>query len=103
MLDPQEVEYELVCEPEHMRIRGNCSAINDEVDEECATWIENQLEAGNDWAWCSVRVTARWEGFEEHTYLGGCSYTSEEDFRKDGYFEDMKHEALQALVDQVVI
>jgi hypothetical protein len=44
-----------------------------------------------------VKITAKWEGFEGHDYLGCCSYLSEEDFKNGGYWEDMKQQALDDL------
>jgi hypothetical protein len=103
MFDIGEVEYEVECLVEDMPIRGNCMASGDDVvDEDCAKEIESRLADGNDWAWCCVKVTARWHTFESTEYLGGCSYEDEEDFRKGGYFEDMQDEALHILTNQIV-
>ena len=50
------------------------------------------------WGWCTVKVTAKWNGIEESEYLGGCSYESEEDFIKNsGYYDDMRKEAIARL------
>lgn len=32
------------------------------------------------WGWCCIRTTVNYDGFEATTYLGCCSYESEEDF-----------------------
>jgi len=34
-------------------------------------------------------------------YLGGCTYESEEDFKKDGYYADMKQNAYNSLIKQL--
>lgn len=96
-LTENEVEFTLTCEPEDISYKGNCSAIDDETDREQEQWIEDQLDRGNQWAWCQVTVTARWKGFKGQSSLGGCSYKSEKDFRQGGYFEDMKAEAMTEL------
>ena len=57
------------------------------------------LESGNQWAWCSVCVTARYGSLEGETWLGGCSYESEESFR-DCEYETMKADALEVLRDR---
>lgn len=45
-----------------------------------------------------MTITATWGGgFEGSSQLGCCGSVDEEDFKKDVYYEDMKHEALKAL------
>ena len=97
-LREEEVVFDCECEPEEMQIEGNASAIGPEEDAQTYKWIRDQLDGGNEWAWCGVIVTARWGDFEAKEYLGGCSYESREDFMKPGgYYDDMKSEALAAL------
>lgn len=97
-LTADEVEFVLTCEPEDIAIEGNCSAIDDETDAEIAAWIYDQLDAGNEWAWCRVTVTARWKDFAGADHLGGCSYRSREEFMAPGgYYEDMRAVALEDL------
>lgn len=73
------------------------------VDKETEDWIAEQLDRGNEWAWCCVKVTATFTDSEGNTYvgadyLGGCSYKSRADFcTDDGYFPDMKTAALDDL------
>lgn len=101
-LTADEVEFVVECEGEHIPYKGNCSAIDEESDRKAETWIRNQLRRGNQWAWCSVKVTARWKGYEGHDYLGGCSYKSKDDFcQPGGYYDDMKDEALAELNKQL--
>lgn len=92
-----QVEFEIICEPEEIEIHGNASAIDDDTDRETEEWITDQLNSGNEWAWCCVHVIARWKDFEGHDHLGCCSYESEEDFKAGGYWEDMKARALDDL------
>lgn len=89
------IEYSIECLPEHISPEGNASAIDDETDAEILAEIYSQLDSGNEWAWCCVRVkaTAIDEDGEQiaygEDYLGGCSYASREDFMACPYYEDM--------------
>lgn len=102
-LTENEVTFLVEHEPEDMPLEGNAMASGDDaVDQECYRYIRTELANGNDWAWCIVKVTATWQGFEGSDYLGGCSYTSEADFRQaGGYFDDMRAAALDALNERV--
>lgn len=98
-----DIEYELTREEELDSWRGNASASgDDEHDREVEQWIEDQIDRGNDWAWCCAKVTARitlnGHDFEGVDYLGQCSYASEADFRADAYFEDMCEQAREDLL-----
>ena len=103
--DESKVTYTLECFPEEMSYVGNCSAIDDETDRQQEAWIRSELQSGNEWAWCWVKVTARYKGIDGVVgidTLGGCSYRSEEDFRQPGdYFDDMKAAALADLRAQL--
>jgi hypothetical protein len=97
-LTEHDVIFTLEHFPEEQAIEGNCSAIDPVTDRETERWIYGELERGNQWAWCVVKVTASWGSFHGIDYLGCCSYRSEEEFRKPGdYFDDMKAAALADL------
>jgi hypothetical protein len=100
-LRADEVEFVTLCHPEDISIEGNCMASgDDEVDATQEQWVRDQLDGGNEWAWCMVEVVARWKGWEGRDTLGGCSYLSREDFCRDEngyYWPDMKAAALDAL------
>jgi hypothetical protein len=96
-LTEADVEFTIECEPEHIPVKGNCSAIDDETDAAQEKWVYDQLDSGNEWAWCCVKVTAQWKNYKGVDYLGCCSYLSEQDFIQGGYFEDMKAQALADL------
>jgi len=97
-LTEKDVEFTLECLPEFTPIEGNCCAIDEETDRRQEQLVRDQLEAGNDWAWCCVKVSAKWEGFEGTDFLGCCSYESEEQFKQPGgYYEDMLKVALDDL------
>ena len=97
-----EVTYTLEIENEHIQVEGNASATDDdELDREIANEIIERLERGDLWAWCCVKVTAALVvddlTFEGVDYLGGCSYADEDDFKRGGYWESMKDQALDDL------
>jgi hypothetical protein len=97
-LTADEVQFSVECCEEYQPIEGNCSAIDEETDRETEEWIRRQLDKGNQWAWCCVKVEAYWCGFRGVTYLGCCSYLSEKSFKEPGgYYDDMKAEALADL------
>jgi hypothetical protein len=84
-----EAEVTLICEPEDVSYVGNCSAIDPETDHEQEQWIADQLDSGNEWAWCSVEVRLEWHGLSVSEYLGCCSYESRATFIASGYYQDM--------------
>ena len=95
-LTADEVEFDIELLPEDASIEGNACA--HDGCEECHAWSRDQLDRGNEWAWCTVRVVAKWEGYEGDDYLSCCSYESEKAFKTPGgYFDDMKAEALKDL------
>lgn len=97
-----EVEYTLRCLPEWESPEGNFDSGNDAEDAEICRKIREDLDNGNQWAWCTVEVVASWKGISARDFLGCCCYASEKQFREDGYFEDMKASAFDSLVKQVI-
>ena len=95
-----EFEYRVEIEAEDSPVRGNLVVTDDpKADKRMENRVLKRLENGDLWAWCSARVIASWNDFEcESEWLGGCSYKNEADFRKGGYYDDMKREAGLALV-----
>jgi len=92
------VKYSIECLPEDLPVRGNALASGDPMlDRETEDSIIADLERGNEWAWCCVKVTAEIDGFTGSDYLGGCSYENEYAFKQGAYFEDMKRAALADL------
>jgi hypothetical protein len=98
LLNRKAVEFSISIKPEN-----EISPSDDLEDEESIKWIEDQIESGNDWAWCRVKVTARLKEYdiEEYTYLGACSYKNEAAFKKGGYYEGMEDEAFLNLNEKV--
>lgn len=96
-------EIEIECYPEDNPVRGNALASGDEdEDRACEDAILRDLEGGNVWAWCTVRVVAR-DGKHEgsSSWIGGCSYENEKGFRECGEFEALKSEALEDLAANI--
>lgn len=91
------------CLPEEdMPLRGNVMASGDnDLDRECEDDIQRQLDEGNEWAWCCIRVMVTWADWEAEEYLGGCSYANEAAFRADVYFADMVDTALGRLNETI--
>lgn len=97
-LRADEVFFKIEAEDEDIPVRGNamCSG-DDDADRECEDEIIARLDRGDVWAWCCVKVTATWNGWKGVAYLGACSYEDQTDFEAGGYWDDMKHEALNDL------
>lgn len=91
-----EIEFTLSCQYE--------DAINIEDVFEIPEVQDNIREQVllNDWAWCTVEVRGVYKGIEATTYLGACSYESEEDFiNNSGYYEDMKNEVYEEIITKL--
>lgn len=98
------LRYRLTIEPEWDGPEGHFSTGDPEEDYKITNGIREDLEAGNDWAWCSVRVGCTIPGYdaEGNDYLGGCSYKDQEDFcQEGGYYPDMKAEARADLISAI--
>lgn len=93
----------LECQEEDCPVRGNALASGDDAfDRKVENKIIAQLNLGNQWAWCCVKVTVKFGQLEGNAYLGCCSYKSEKEFRQEGgYYIGMVDEALDELTEQV--
>jgi hypothetical protein len=101
-LELSDIQWDLRHELSSIPIKGNCSAIDAEIDKATENWIKDELRTGNSWAWCDVRLIGRYEGLEAYDCLGACSYLSREDFVKPGgYYDDMKNVVLSELQSQL--
>ena len=70
-------------------------------DKETADKILAALER-NPWAWCCVEVSVTYKGIlKSHTYLGGCSYTDEDEFRRDSGYYELVGECLDDINNQL--
>lgn len=99
------IHYTLEIEPEDIPVRGNAIATDDDaLDREYEDAIIARLDSGDLWAWCTVKVTAQFEGFEGVAYLGGCCYDGVKDFVGDGasdYYADLKDQAKGELIEKL--
>jgi len=100
-----EVEITVTPEPEEIEIKGQFDSGDAEQDARLEKKIREELE-WSEWAWCTVKVTASWGGFEGSAYLGAVSILDEKDperyFREThGYFEDLKDEAIEDLKAEI--
>jgi hypothetical protein len=101
-LTADEVEFSLEIEDEDIPVEGHFATDEPEKDRALEKEILDRLRRGDLWAWCTVVVTARWKDWKGVNSLGGCSYESEADFRKDdGYFGDLKDRALDDLNESI--
>lgn len=104
-LTVNEVTFTIEANEEYAPIRGN---IIDSGDPEYDLKVENevfdQVNCGNVWAWCGVKVVAHWNGFQGVDTLGCCSYASQRDFvENSGYYEGMKGIALANLNEEIAV
>lgn len=100
------VEYALKVEIDDTLVRGSFASGDDASDKEDEDRILARLDVGDVWAWAYVvveaRATIRGRTFVGSDGLGGCSYASEEDFRRPGgCFDDMKRAALADLKAEI--
>ncbi|HEY8096873.1 MAG TPA: hypothetical protein VIE65_12395 [Methylobacter sp.] len=92
-----EVTFFLTIESEEVPVDGHFDSDEPEKDRKFEREIKQRLARHDYWAWCTVKITACWEDISESDCLGCCSYESEDDFKKDNYYEDMKATALSGL------
>jgi hypothetical protein len=98
----EDVEFELICCPEYTPIEGNVMSSGDDgADYNAEKAVYEQLQSGNEWAWCTVELKGTFNTFEFSDYLGCCSYASEEEFKEDGYYEGMKANVVKGLQEVV--
>lgn len=79
-------------------VRGNVLVSgNDAEDKEAEDLTLERLDRGDIWAWALVCVKGTFKGLEYETYLGGCNYRDELDFKSCGYYADMVAEVVDQL------
>lgn len=102
-LREEDVEYRILAEHEDAPVRGCFMSSGDpDFDREVENEIIARLDRGHEWAWCRVRVEARWQGLVGVATLGGCSFENESDFIRSDDCWSLKLEALAELNAQVV-
>lgn len=86
-----EVTFKIEIEPEY---EDPANFFDDEV----AAKVRDVYQADNDWTWCVVKVIARSSLIVgTPVYLRACSYTDEDEFKGDRYYESMCNDALANL------
>jgi hypothetical protein len=67
--------------------------------------VKQQLEDGNEWAWCIVTVSLEFPslGITLSDSIEGCSYESEEQFKQGGQYDKMVVSLKQKIVDACLI
>lgn len=95
------LEYEIECLEEDASIVGNAMASgDDDFDDKCEQSILADLWDGNEWAWCTVKVSCSVPGYNAVGYdcLGCCNYRNQADFEACDYYDDMRGEARAELI-----
>ena len=102
MIKKEEITFTVECLAEDIPIEGNVLASGDDEEDRMAEEaIRKDLDLGNPWAWCCIKVTGRWEGLAMVDYLGCCSFSSEQDFMEgSGCYEDMTDEVVHMINEQ---
>jgi len=100
-LKASEVVVRLEVKPEDVSVSGSFASGEPERDREQEREVLARLNRGDEWAWFCAKVTVSWGSFSATEHLGCCSYASEEDFKKGGYYDDMVTNALEELNQQV--
>lgn len=96
----EDIDFTIEC-LEELEHPNDCFALDIESQEEIVNSIIEDLNSGNEWAWCCVRVIGTYKGIVANDYLGGCSYPSEEHFRTCDYYEDMKQTVFNQIIEQL--
>lgn len=86
-------------EQDNTPVRGNYICSDDEAfDRKAEDDVIEQLNGGNELAWCAVSVEAQIGQFKQAEHLGGCSYEHVEKAADlGGYYTQMEAEAIAGL------
>lgn len=99
----EDITFKVTSEEEFLPVRGNLIVSDDSgYDEDCENYVLDQLVLGNKWAWCTIKVTAIWEGIEGSDTLGACSYDSEMHFLASSEYQDMRQRAYENLLENLL-
>lgn len=98
----KEPKIEVLAEYDDCSVRGNAVASGDDADDKkVEDEILRRLKDDDVWAWAAVTVRASIGELHGEDHLGCCSYESEEDFKKDGYYLDMVDGAKAELLKKI--
>ncbi len=92
----EECEVKVVCEEESITVEEAFPG-----EEELCAEINEQVKEGNGWRWCSATVEVSWQNFKGRASMSGLSYESEEEFRLDDYFFQLKEDAFEELLSSI--
>jgi len=106
-LTENEVTFTVEFYPDDTTLAGNVLASGDaNLDLEAEELVANEIEAGNDFAWCQIVVTAKWRRFVGTDTLCGVSVLNhycedpEASILAD-YVPEIKEIALEALNSEI--
>lgn len=66
-------------------------------DRKAIAEINERLDRGDVWAWCTITVKVSWRGQEASCGFGGGNYSDESSFRQSQDFLDLQQEAIALL------
>ena len=91
-------DYEVEIIPHHEDLSVTEARLN-LLPKETIQEIQQDLERGNEFAWCMVEVrVTRPDHSTASDFIGGCSYKDAEDFKQNsGYFKEMVSNCLEQL------
>jgi hypothetical protein len=96
------VEFKFEAEDEFDHPEGYFDSGDEELDKKTVAEICDKLDRGMLEAWFCAKVTCIGpEDFRGVAYLGGCSYNSFDEFKKDEYYAQMCAEAYDSMVAQM--
>lgn len=97
----EEVEFTVSIEPEESGPDGHFCSDEPELDKEMVDEIEGRLRRGDQLAWCTLVVVAKWNDFTVTNTLGACSFADQKDMDSEVESHGMKDEALGQLQTQL--
>ena len=101
-LTKDEVKFSVEIESEDMQVRGNYMCTEDpESDKKDEDEILARLERGDIFAWCVIKVTAKWEEFEGFAIIGGVSFSEDENGMKQAEIEAEEYGLHEEALDQL--
>ena len=102
-LNKYEVEFSVLVESEDLPVRGNYMSTDDnEADKAAEDEILERLKRDDIYAWCMIRVTAKWEEFEGFATLGCCSYSENEDGEAQAKIAAEEHGMFDEALDDLM-
>lgn len=102
VLHKEDVTFDVVAEKENISPKASMATCSKEEIDNFVAAVKEVRKKSLTWGWCCVRVTAKYKSFTGDAYLGGCSYTSKDDFiNNSGYMQQLCAEALHNLNEEI--